>query len=105
MTDLNRLRFLLEHIHSYDNCLEILQECWKLKDGADGWFFGRIHAIIRVLIDDPDMFYGVTEDVPSPVLDNIANAAIHGIGAIELGDKHELNLAGEELARAAPFPF
>ena len=105
MTDLNRLRFLLEHIHNYENCLEIMQECWKLQEGPEGWFFARIHRIILSLIDDPDMFHGVGDDLPSPVLDEIAKAAVHGIGAIEMDDRKELNLAGDELTRAAPFQF
>ena len=102
MTDLKRLRFLLEHIHSYENSSEILQECLRLRDGTQGWFFARLHAIMLPLIDHPDMFYGVGQERPSPVLDEIANAAMHGIAAIELGDMEQLNIAGIELSRSAP---
>jgi len=100
MTNLARLRFLLEHIHNYENCLEILQESYKLFECPEGWFFAQLHRAILALIDHPDTFYGVRDARLSPILEAIALAATHGIAAIELGDKQELQRAGQELESA-----
>jgi hypothetical protein len=94
----------LEHIHSFEVCSQILDETRKLLEEPEGWFFQRLHQSILSLIDDPDSFYGVSETNPSPVLDAIALAAVHGIGAIELGDKKELRKAAEELAASVDPP-
>lgn len=98
MTKLTRLRSLLEHIHSFENCSQILSETYTLFEEPKGWFFRRRHQIIVSLIDHPDMFYGVSETNPSPVLDAIALAAIHGIAAIELGDEAELQASARDLS-------
>lgn len=102
MSRLSRLQNLLEHLNNYDNCLGIMNEAWVLsQEHPEGWFFSRLHATIRSLVDAPDMFYGVSEDCPSPVLDNIALVAIHGIAAIELEDNEQLMKAADELKRSS----
>jgi hypothetical protein len=97
MPNLTRLRFLLEHIHSFESCSGILAESSALFEEPDGWFFRKLHQAILRLIDEPDMFYGVSERCPSPVLDAISLAALHGIAAIELSDQRELQIASQEL--------
>ena len=99
MATLASLRTLLEHIHSYGNCSQILAETSELFDQPQGWFFRLLNNTIVSLIDDVDLFYGVSQDNPSPVLHEISLAAIHGIAAIELNDVEELNSAAEELSR------
>jgi hypothetical protein len=64
MTDFTRLRFLLEHIHSYENCSQILVETYNRFGESEGWFFQKLHQLILSLIDDPDTFYGVSEKNP-----------------------------------------
>ena len=97
MTNLAQLRFLLEHIHSYEHCSLILSETARLFNERDGWFFHLLNKTIRSVIDDQDTFYGVGDSVPSPVLESISLAALHGIAAIELGDAAELKKAAQEL--------
>jgi hypothetical protein len=97
MTNLAQLRFLLEHIHSYEHCSRILTETANLFDERDGWFFHLLNETIRSVIDDQDTFYGVRESVPSPTLEAISLAGLHGIAAIELGDEAELKKAAQEL--------
>ncbi|HTS48193.1 MAG TPA: hypothetical protein VMH05_09630 [Bryobacteraceae bacterium] len=94
----------MEHIHNFENCSQVLAETCKLFGEPEGWFFRQLHQSILSLIDDSDAFYGVNEANPSPVLDAIALAAVHGIGAIELGDQKELQLAAKELAALAQPP-
>jgi hypothetical protein len=100
MTNLTRLLYLLEHINSFESCSEILSEAHKLSEGHHGWFFRKLHTIILSLIDHPDTFYGVSEALPSPVLQEISIAAQRGIAAIELSDEEELNDAAKCLANA-----
>jgi hypothetical protein len=100
MTDLTRLQSLLEHIHSFESCSEILAESGKLLEGPNGWFFHRLHSTILALIDHPDSFYGVSETRPSPVLEEISIAALRGIAAIELSDSEELADAARCLVKA-----
>jgi hypothetical protein len=57
MTILTRLRYLLEHIHSFENCSEILIETQKLSGEPDGWFFRKLHSAILALIDSPDFLW------------------------------------------------
>ena len=97
MTNLARLRFLLERIHSYEHCSRVLIETSNLFSERDGWFFDLLNKTIRSIIDDQDTSYGVGESVPSPVLEAISSAALHGIAAIELGDEAELKKAAQEL--------
>ncbi|HTR38124.1 MAG TPA: hypothetical protein VMH80_19580 [Bryobacteraceae bacterium] len=100
MNDFTRLLSLLEHIHSHESCSEILAESDKLVSSPNGWFFERLHEIVLSAIDDPETFYGVSESTPSPVLESIALAAQHGIAAIRLGDKEQLEIASQELSRS-----
>jgi hypothetical protein len=97
MTNFAQLRFLLEHIHSYENCSRILIETVKLFDEQHCWFFQLLNKTIRSVMDDQDAFYGVRESVPSPLLEAISLAGLHGIAAIELGDEAELKKAAQEL--------
>ena len=100
MTSLKRLQYLLERIHSFEGCSEILAETQKLSAEPYGWFFDQLHRAILSLIDDPDTFYGVSEITPSPVLQEISIAAQRGIAAIELSDTQELDDAARCLAMA-----
>jgi hypothetical protein len=57
MPNLVRLRFLLEHIHSFDSCSQVLAETAKLFSVVpEGWFFNLLNKTIQSVIDDPDMF-------------------------------------------------
>ena len=49
--------------------------------------FDLLNKTIQSVLDEPDMFYGVSENLPSPVLDAISLAALHGLAAIELNDQ------------------
>jgi hypothetical protein len=90
----------LEHIHSFEQCSQVLIETANLFNERDGWFFHLLNGTIRSVIDDQDTFYGVCESAPSPVLEAISLAALHGIAAIELGDEAELKKAAQELNAA-----
>ncbi len=100
MMSLTRLRYLLEHIHSFENCSEIIVETHRLMGEPHGWFFHKLHSTLLSLIDEPDTFYGVNEANPSPVLEEIAIAAQRGLAAIELSDNEELLDAAACLGRA-----
>jgi len=95
---LARLRLLLEHIHSHENCSEILRETSQFFTGPDGSFFRLLNTVIASRIDEPDLFFGVNEENPSPVLEEISNAAIQGLAAIELHEAKELDVATYRLS-------
>jgi hypothetical protein len=102
MPNLARLQSLLEHIHSFENCSQILAETSNLFGEPEGWFFHVLNQTILRLIDEPDMFYGVSEGVPSPALEKVSLAGIQGIAAIQLEDAEQLNAAAKELSDIRP---
>src|SRR2546423_100615 len=91
-TNLQPLRSLLKHVHSRETCPRILDETARLyrEPLPERWYFLLLNRVFAFVIDDPDMFYGVSEDNPSPTLNDIAQTAISGIGAIERMDEQSL---------------
>ena len=94
-----RLRLLLEHIHSYENCVKILAETARFFNEPECLLFRLLNTVIASRIDNSDSFLGVSEENPSPVLEEISNAGIQGLAAIELHARDELQSAESRLSR------
>ena len=102
MTSLAPLRILLERIHSQEICAEVLAETARLfhLPHSHRWYFLLVNRIFVYLIDEPDMFYGVDDDNPSPVLRNITQIVLNGISAIERDDRDALAASANDLTKA-----
>jgi hypothetical protein len=88
MPDTTSLRNLLGRVNSHESCSGVIAESWQLSQagGPYAWFFLLLNRTFISLIDQPDMFYGVSESTPSPVLSEISRHALEGLGAIERDD-------------------
>jgi hypothetical protein len=54
--------------------------------GPYAWFFLLLNRTFVSLLDVPDMFYGVSESTPSPVLREVSLHALEGLAGIERDD-------------------
>lgn len=101
MTNLKPLRTLLAHIDSHERCSTILAETARLFGTQDpnSWYFFLLNRVFVSIIDDPDMFYGVS-NIPPPVLRDISQYALNGIDAIERDDRDALIASANGLTNA-----
>lgn len=97
--NLEPLRNLLGRINSYETCSKIVAETSRLSrdSGQERWYFLLLNRTFVWLIDEPDMFYGVSENNPSPTLRAVWECAVSGIDAIERGDSQALKASANRL--------